>query len=68
MTILLLMILLMMMIVYYDDDDDGDVDMSDEYDDGDHDTCDVKYNPDVNNSIITVLHIHKCEIKFLLIV
>ena len=68
MTILLLMILLMMMIVYYDDDDDGDVDMSDDYDDGDHDTCDVKYNPDGNNSIITVLHIHKCEVKFLLIV
>jgi hypothetical protein len=66
MTILLLMILLMMMIVYYDDD--GDVDVSDDYDDGDHDTCDVKYNPDGNNSIITVLHIHKCEINVLLIV
>ena len=73
------MLLMMMIDTGYDDnddvnntmivyDDDDDVDMSDEYDDGDHDTCDVKYNPDVNNSIITVLHIHKCELKFLLIV
>jgi len=33
--------------------------------DGDHDTCDVKYNADGNNSIITI---HECGIKFLLIV